>query len=112
MNQSPIKIFDNNSLPFYNLSFSIVFKSMIAFNWMNKHAKHSLPLLDLSLGICVIPGLGRVWAQNIKPKEMTAFELVTCLSTFLPCLSQTCGHPTADTLPDGFPCRKSSFKDV
>ena len=43
---------------------------------------------------------------------MTAFELVTCLSTFLPCLSQTCGHPTADTLPDGFPCRKSSFKDV
>jgi hypothetical protein len=50
--------------------------------------------------------------QNIKPKEMMAFELFACLSTFLPCLSQTCGHPTADTLPNGFSYRKSSFKDV
>lgn len=41
--------------------------------------------------------------QNIKPKEMTAFELFTCLSTCLPCLSQTCGHPTADTLQVDFP---------
>lgn len=41
--------------------------------------------------------------QNIKPKEITAFELFTCLSTCLPCLSQTCGHPTADTLQVDFP---------
>ena len=32
-----------------------------------------------------------------------AFELFTCLSTCLPCLSQTCGHPTTDTLQVDFP---------
>ena len=69
MNQSPTQEFENNnSLPFYKLSFSIVFKFMIPFTCMNRHANLSLPLLDPSPGIRVVPKLGMVGAFWLLPR--------------------------------------------